>query len=87
MHLEPKFPEFSPSSESLQDLTPKIIQRVNGRIPEATVPIECTELVGELLREIPRDPDKIWSCQRKYQEKAARDRVVGEMVCSETSVG
>jgi hypothetical protein len=50
-------------------------------------PIKCTELAGKLLRGIPRDPDKIWSCQRKYQEMAARDGVVGERVCSEISVG
>ncbi|KAJ7846756.1 hypothetical protein B0H14DRAFT_3138710 [Mycena olivaceomarginata] len=43
-----KFPDFAPSSESLQDLTPKIIRRANGRISGATVPIECTEFVETL---------------------------------------
>jgi hypothetical protein len=69
----PSSPNFARSSESLQDLTPKIIGRANGLIIGATVPIECTVLVVELLRGFPRDLYEIWPCQRKFQ------------VCSENS--
>jgi hypothetical protein len=37
-----------------------MIRHANGRISGATVPIECTEFVGELLRGLPRDLDEIF---------------------------
>ncbi|KAJ7791106.1 hypothetical protein B0H14DRAFT_2936841 [Mycena olivaceomarginata] len=42
----------------------------------------CNIVVG-----FPRDTSDIWSSQTKYKETTARDgRVVGKMMCSETSV-
>ncbi|KAJ7359866.1 hypothetical protein DFH08DRAFT_801627 [Mycena albidolilacea] len=62
-----------------KDLTPKIIRRANGRIPEATVPIECTELVeiltrfgharGSIRR---RPPEIVWWVKCALEENECR---------------
>ncbi|KAJ7816708.1 hypothetical protein B0H14DRAFT_2844229 [Mycena olivaceomarginata] len=71
---------------SSQDFMPKMTLYANEHVARTRVPSRYIELVKNIFVGFPRDVSDIWPSQKKYKEIAARDRVVGKMMRSETSV-